>query len=336
MSLALPFLAALASTVILVPLVGRIARTYGFYARPTYDRWNRRPVPNVGGIAMAVPLLFVLGISELLKPLEPIVAGATAMFVLGLIDDLRPFRPGTKLIGQMAVAALMLWLLPPVRITGIGLVDVALEFVWIVGITNAVNLLDNIDGLAAGVAGIAGAAFLSVLVLDGSVASMPLAAGMAAFVGVTAGFLFYNFHPASIFMGDGGSHLLGAFLAGATLAAIRCGHAADVGAMVAAIPFVLLLIPIFDTAFVTLARRIAGRSAFLGGRDHTSHRLVALGIGERRAVVVLYALTALGGAVAFGLLTLSGITGVCVSGAVCRAARGASASISGTSRSAGS
>jgi UDP-GlcNAc:undecaprenyl-phosphate GlcNAc-1-phosphate transferase len=154
------------------------------------------------------------------------------------------------------------------------------------------------------VAAIAGTFFLAILVLDpaaGGPGSLGL--GTAAFVGVATGFLLFNFNPASIFMGDGGSHLLGAFLAGATLmsADTVTPHLAPVAAM----PILLLLIPIFDTAFVTVARGLAGRPAFLGGRDHTSHRLVALGIGERRAVLLLYALTCAGGLVALGLVTLS-------------------------------
>jgi UDP-GlcNAc:undecaprenyl-phosphate GlcNAc-1-phosphate transferase len=129
-----------------------------------------------------------------------------------------------------------------------------------------------------------------------------MALAVAAFVGIAAGFLVYNFHPASIFMGDGGSHLLGSFLACATLLATSARGAELV--TVAAIPVVLLLIPIFDTAFVTVIRGLEGRSAFLGGRDHTSHRLVALGIGERKAVLVLYGLTFAGGAAGLGLLVL--------------------------------
>jgi UDP-GlcNAc:undecaprenyl-phosphate/decaprenyl-phosphate GlcNAc-1-phosphate transferase len=166
-----------------------------------------------------------------------------------------------------------------------------------------VNLLDNIDGLASGVAAIAGSFFLFILVLHSGGAVTPVAVLMAAMIGAAAGFLLYNFHPASIFMGDGGSHLLGSFLACATL--VSAPAIGGQVAPVAAIPVVLLLIPIFDMAFVTVARGLQGRSAFLGGRDHTSHRLVALGIGERRAVLVLYGLTVAGGAVALGLLAFS-------------------------------
>jgi UDP-GlcNAc:undecaprenyl-phosphate GlcNAc-1-phosphate transferase len=300
MPIVFAFFAAFAFTVILVPLVGQFARTKNLYAQPSYDRWHKRPVPKVGGLAMMPPLVFVCTVAGLFPTLYPVLIGATLMFAVGLVDDFRMFRPGTKLVLQMLVAATLLYLLPEVHITGYAIVDLLLGFAWIIGITNAVNLLDNMDGLAAGVASIAGACFLAVLYLDGAAPAEPLAAGMAAFVGVTAGFLLFNFHPASIFMGDSGSHLLGCFLAGAALMATPAMSSRL--APVAAIPVVLLLIPIFDTSFVTVARGLSGRSAFLGGRDHTSHRLVALGIGERRAVLVLYVLTALGGAVALGLI----------------------------------
>ena len=302
MSIFFAFLTAFVLTVLLVPLVARVARVRGLYAQPSYDRWHRHPVPNVGGIAMLLPLVFVVLAAGLFTPLGPVMAASTLMFALGLADDLHPMRPSTKLVLQMLVAAALLTVIPGLRITGAPALDLMLGFAWIVGITNAVNLIDNIDGLAAGVAAIAGAFFLFVLWIEPGGTTSPVALGMGAFVGVSAGFLLYNFHPASIFMGDGGSHLLGSFLAGATLVALPSlgRHLAPV----AAVPIVLLLIPIFDTAFVVLSRGLAGRSAFLGGRDHTSHRLVALGIGERRAVLVLYVLTTLGGAVAVGLVSL--------------------------------
>ena len=302
MPLFLVFLTAFVFTVILVPLVGQFARARGMYAQPSYDRWHRRPVPKVGGIAMMAPLLFVAAVSGVVTELFPVLLATSLMFVVGLVDDFRAFRPATKLVLQMLVAAVFLFLVPTVRISGYPTLDLLIGFAWIVGITNAVNLLDNMDGLAAGVAVIAASSFLAVLYLDGASTTAPLATGVAAFIGVAAGFLLFNFHPASIFMGDSGSHLLGCFLAVASLMATTTmtTHLAPV----AAIPVVLLLIPIFDTSFVTLARGLSGRSAFLGGRDHTSHRLVALGIGERRAVLVLYILALMGGAVAIGLVGL--------------------------------
>jgi len=303
MTLLLVPVAAFFLTVMLVPVVARLARQYKLLAHPSFDRWHAAPVPNVGGAAMFVAIVGVIGVTGIASELAPLVALASVMYGIGLADDLHPLRPATKLVLQMAAAAIFLSLLPALRITGVGAIDLALGFVWIVGITNAVNLLDNIDGLAAGVSALAGTFFLAVLLLDSGGAPPAIALATAALVGAAAGFLLYNFQPASIFMGDGGSHLLGSFLAGATLLA-----APSLGsqlAPIAAIPVLLLLIPIFDTAFVTVARGLAGRSAFLGGRDHTSHRLVALGIGERRAVLVLYAFTCIGGGVALGFMLLS-------------------------------
>ena len=165
--------------------------------------------------------------------------------------------------------------------------------------TNAFNLLDNVDGLAAGVAAIAGAFYLAVL---WSVAPGPLLAALAAFIGATAGFLMYNYQPASIFMGDSGSLFLGFFLSAVGLLTLPVQASV---ASIAVVPVLILLVPVFDTTFVTLTRRLAGRSPTVGGRDHTSHRLIALGVGERRAVLVHYALTAAGGLVALGILHAS-------------------------------
>src|SRR5262245_43986179 len=208
MSIFFAFLTAFVLTVLLVPLVARVARVRGLYAQPTFDRWHRRPVPNVGGIAMLLPLVFVVLAAGLFNPLGPVMGASPRMFAVGRADDLHPMRPGTKLVLQMLVAAALLSVMPGLRITGQPALDLMLGFAWIVGITNAVNLIDNIDGLAAGVAGIAGAFFLFVLWIEPAGSTAPIAAGMGAFVGVSAGFLLYNFHPASIFMGDGGSHLL--------------------------------------------------------------------------------------------------------------------------------
>ncbi len=171
--------------------------------------------------------------------------------------------------------------MPPAHITGFAPLDGLLSLIWIVGITNAFNLLDNIDGLSAGIATIAGTFFLAALAPGGA---MPLTLAVAAFVGASLGFLLYNARPASIFMGDSGSLFLGSFLAGAR----RCWPRRDskpASSPVAAIPLFILLVPIFDTAFVSVTRRLAGRSPMRGGRDHLSHRLVALGIDERRAVL---------------------------------------------------
>jgi UDP-GlcNAc:undecaprenyl-phosphate GlcNAc-1-phosphate transferase len=221
-------------------------------------------------------------------------------FTTGLVDDLRRLRPYQKLAGQVLAAAVLLLDGVTFRGTGWPPLDCAITLFWLVGITNALNLLDNMDGLAAGVATVA-AGFLAV---DCWLGGQPGAAEwLAAFAGALLGFLVYNSHPASIFMGDGGALFIGIFLAALALVGKPAGDSA--GPLSVAVPVLILAVPIFDTTLVTVCRKLAGRAASQGGRDHTSHRLVALGLSERQAVWLLYGLAALAGSVAMGVRTVA-------------------------------
>lgn len=291
--LALTFGIALAAAAAVTPLVRAFATRAGLLSVPVGNRWHRRPVALLGGIAIVVAFAAGLLASGTAAALGALLVYCGLMSALGMADDLRHMRPGAKLAGQAVIAAVFLAIAPRISLTGIAFIDLPLVFLWLVGITNALNLLDNIDGLCAGIAAIAGV--FSVIILSAA-GQTSLALAMAAFVGAAGGFLIYNFQPASIFMGDGGSFFIGSFLAGASVLAAPSLHSQL--ASVAAVPVLLLLIPIFDTTFVTVTRGMAGRSAMIGGRDHTSHRLVALGVSERAAVLALYALAAIGGIVA--------------------------------------
>ena len=292
----LTLLGALALSAVLTPVVRSLARRGGFLARPHSDRWHREPVPLLGGCAIALAFAIATVFSTELGPLTPMLVATGLMFGLGALDDVLHFGATTKLVVQTIIAGIVIYLAPPAHVTGIVVIDALLSLVWIVGITNAFNLLDNIDGLSAGIASVAGIFLLAALSPSGTT---PLSLAVAAFVGAALGFLVYNVRPASIFMGDGGSLFLGSFLGSAALLAAPELKAGIVP--VAAIPLFILLIPIFDTAFVSVTRRLAGRSPLHGGRDHLSHRLVALGIDERRAVLALYVLAALGGLIALSL-----------------------------------
>jgi UDP-GlcNAc:undecaprenyl-phosphate GlcNAc-1-phosphate transferase len=292
----LTLLAAFALSAVLTPIVRRVARGAGILARPHSDRWHREPVALLGGCAIALSFGVVTAVAAPLGPLTPLLLATGLMFGLGALDDVFHFGATSKLVVQTIIAGVVVYLMPAADITGIIVVDRLIALVWVVGITNAFNLLDNIDGLSAGIAVIAGVFLLAAL--SGAAAS-PLTLAVAAFVGAALGFLVYNVQPASIFMGDGGSLFLGSFLGSAALLAAPALE--DGLAPVAAIPLFILLIPIFDTAFVSVTRRLAGRNPLHGGRDHLSHRLVALGIDERRAVLALYLLAALGGLIALSL-----------------------------------
>jgi UDP-GlcNAc:undecaprenyl-phosphate GlcNAc-1-phosphate transferase len=300
---AFSFGVALAASVAFTLAVRAIARRAGLVAKPRADRWHKRPTALYGGVAMygAFLLSYLLRRPADVHGDALLLVCATGMFGVGLVDDYVQLKPYAKLVGQIVFSTVftmfglrLYWLPSPV-------LDQALTIFWLVGITNAVNLLDNLDGLASGVAAIAAA----YLVYFCHVAGQHSAAALsAAFCGAVLGFLVFNFNPASIFMGDCGSLFLGFFLGGVALVNNQQGMRRNI-LTILTIPVLLLLIPILDTTMVTLSRKLNGRRVSQGGRDHTSHRLVALGLSERAAALTLWALAAASGCVAVLVRNLS-------------------------------
>ena len=282
------FAIALALSAALTPIVARWARGHGMVALPRQDRWHRAPTPLLGGVA-----IFVASTSAIVwfgphdARLAGLVSGGAILFVTGLVDDFRHLRPHTKLIAQIAAACVLVFGGVQVGSPWLAAVAIPLTILWVVGITNAFNLLDNMDGLSAGTAVIAAAFLFAFTVSVGHLefAVLCLALGAAAL-----GFLIYNFNPARIFMGDSGSMYLGFTLAGITLLGTH-EMASDVF-FVLLVPAAMLGLPIMDTTVVTIVRTLEGRPLSQGGRDHLSHRLVAVGLSERQAVLVLYVLAA--------------------------------------------
>ena len=292
-----PFLCALLLSLIFVPICRAAAARFGFVARPRDDRWHRRPVALFGGVGIAASLFVTSLAFRVPGELPVLTVTAALIFITGVIDDVINLKPSTKLIVQIVLASALLFF--DYRLSWIHseTLDRLVSLVWVVGLTNAFNLLDNMDGLCAGVVIIVSAALL-VDLLPGSGGERLIfeARYLAALLGATGGFLAFNLYPATIFMGDGGSLLLGFSVAALTLSpAHRTAGRSDVLSIVAA-PVLVLLIPIFDTTLVTLSRWFSGRRASQGGRDHSSHRLVAIGLSERRAVRLLWVLAAVGGA----------------------------------------
>jgi UDP-GlcNAc:undecaprenyl-phosphate/decaprenyl-phosphate GlcNAc-1-phosphate transferase len=280
--------------VLLTLLVRRLARSQGIVAQPRPDRWHQKPTALCGGVA--IYLAFLAGCLLFAPPVPGsrlILAGGGLLFLMGLFDDLLQIRPHVKLVIQLAVAAVVVFFGRRLPWTDYQGINIAITIFFLVGITNAINLLDNMDGLAGGVTVIA-CEFLSLtLLLNGQTeaAFVPALLG-----GAVLGFLLFNFNPASIFMGDCGSMFLG-FSLGATALLSEFDRTRNLFAVLLT-PVLILLIPIFDTCLVTVSRKLSGRAISQGGRDHASHRLVALGVSERRAVLLLYALAALSGLLA--------------------------------------
>jgi UDP-GlcNAc:undecaprenyl-phosphate GlcNAc-1-phosphate transferase len=307
--LAVPALLAFLGSLVLTPICRWWAHRTGFVAAPKEDRWHKRPTALFGGISIAAVTL-VVGLTLGPHPSWPLLIAGLAIAGLGLLDDLLSLKASTKLVGQITVAALLLFFGYRLGWMESMIGDAMLTLFWIVAVTNAFNLLDNMDGLCAGTAVIAG--LFLILGADPTGPVSPATMYLAALIGATAGFLVYNVHPASIFMGDTGSLFIGLNLAALTLIGSPETRSSSGLLSVMAVPVLPLLIPIFDTALVTSLRVLSGRSVSQGGRDHASHRLVAVGLSEPRAVTTLWMLAALGGGVSL-LLRVSDI-GVAVIG----------------------
>ena len=286
-----------------MPVVRWYGIRVGKVAIPRSDRWNKNPTPTLGGVGMfisftlAILALWLIGADHnMFQQRWSIFIGVVIMFAVGLYDDFRPINPPTKLIFQILSATLVIFFGGnTINFFRWPIANIILTFFWLVGLTNAFNLLDNMDGLAGGVSFIA-AIFLSIFFWrtgyqDLLVISMTLA-------GSILGFLVFNFPPAKIFMGDSGSMLLGFSLA--ALAIARRTQASNVLAIVG-VPILVFLLPIIDTSLVTITRILRGQSPATGGRDHTSHRLVAFGLSERQAVLILYLITIVSGLASIGI-----------------------------------
>ena len=276
--------------------VRSFAVRFGFVAKPKSDRWHKRPTAMLGGVAIFLTTITVYFLAvPITQDSLVIIGGSSFLFLVGLVDDLITVRPYQKLIGQLIGAGGLISFGLKLPLTGYEIIDIWITVFWVVGITNAINLLDNMDGLAAGISAIAA---ISLAVNFAAGGSMTEVLFISAFVGALLGFLVFNSNPASVFMGDCGSMFVGFFLSGAVLLNQTGGRSRGIVAVIA-VPVLVLFVPIFDTTFVTILRKLRGQPASQGGRDHTSHRLVALGLSERSAVWMLYAFAITAGILAW-------------------------------------
>lgn len=301
----IPFLSFILC-IALTPIVRHIAIKKGWMAYPEKERWHKKPTALLGGVAiyfsMAIPLFFFVDFSTILphvirtsdQTMLPSIGavmwiGMTILFVIGLLDDFIHVKPHTKLVVQILVASLATFLGFRLQWFTSLTLDTIVTIVWIVGITNAFNLLDNMDGLAAGI-GLVAALYFAIL-FGGKPPEVTLVAMILA--GTLAAFLFYNFNPASIFMGDSGSLLIGFTLSMLSLYHPESQNVNAISTYV--VPIMILMVPIFDTSLVTFIRLLSGRKASVGGKDHTSHRLVLMGFSEKGSVLFLYGIGIIAG-----------------------------------------
>lgn len=281
-------IAGFAAAVGFTPLTRRLAFRFGVLDQPSQRKVHKTPTPLMGGLAIYgafVVALILFSPPLYLIEFGAVLAGTTWLTLVGFIDDRNGMKPWIKMLAQVAAALILVAAGIHIRIFSSDVLNVSLTLFWIVGITNAVNFQDNIDGLAAGIAAIASIFFFAMAVREELSLVSSLAAAMA---GASVGFLIYNFNPALTFMGDMGSMVLGFVLA---VLAIKLDFNVPKDRQVITwmVPVVVLGLPIFDTTLVVFTRLRERRSPLQGGKDHTSHRLVRLGLSHRNAVLTLYA-----------------------------------------------
>ncbi len=286
----LSFIVALSITTACTPLLLRLAPRLGLTDPPGQRKIHSVAMPRVGGIAMAAGILIpTILVPHLSAPVVGLVAGLLVLLVFGVWDDRVDLDYRVKFAGQfLAVGTCMA--VGGVRIasltfdTPIALpapVSLALTFLFLVGVTNAVNLADGLDGLAGGLAFLCASA---IAVLGATTSNWTVTTLALIEAGAILGFLRFNTHPARIFMGDGGSQMLG-FSIGVLAILVTQG---DSSALSASLPLLLLGLPILDTVTVMVRRALAGESPFVGDRQHLHHRLLTLGLAHDEAVIVVY------------------------------------------------
>ncbi len=302
------YLGSACLAVVTTPIIIMLSRRLSIVTIPGVRHVHERPTSHVGGIAiflsmisLTIPVLFLSNVigdafRNILPQFIVLMSAACFIFILGLVDDVKDkgLRARTKFLAQMMAAVVVCAV--GIRIEAVAVSDwLRLDFgwfswpltlFWIIGITNAVNLSDGLDGLAAGVSAVACGVIAVFAVYSGQVVMAIL---MLALLGSLSGFLFFNFSPAKIFMGDCGSMFLGFTIASSS---VLCS--AKSSALVGlALPMLALGIPIFDTLFSMLRRFLERRSIFSADRRHFHHRLIDLGLRQRHVVITIYVLTLL-------------------------------------------
>ncbi|MCY6958777.1 MraY family glycosyltransferase [Clostridium brassicae] len=302
-----------AISLILTPFIKKFAIYIKAIDIPKDERRiHKKPIPLLGGVAIYLSFLITMFLKEgsLTKQEIGIIIGATVIVIGGLIDDIREIKPWQKLAFQVSAAVILI--LFEVKISIITnpfltnrlfirlewWISIPITIFWIVGITNAINLIDGVDGLAAGVAFISSITIFIIAMLNGRQEAAILTIILS---GAILGFLPYNFNPASIFMGDTGAQLLGFLLATISLK----GAIKSATAFAIAVPILAFGIPIYDTLFAMIRRKINGKPIMQADRGHLHHRLLDMGLNQKQVVIIMYLISAVLGGISIIAMQMS-------------------------------
>ena len=313
----LAILAAFVISFAATPIVKSFARHVGAMDVPRDERRvHDHPIPRLGGLAIFLGfILSVVLFADITRQVQGILLGAVVIVIVGVIDDIVPLNAVIKLVVQIIAALVAVFhgvvievLSNPIVFSSseyirFGFMSIPVTVIWIVAITNSVNLIDGLDGLAAGVSTISSVTMLVIALI---VPDINVAVIMSALAGACLGFLPYNMNPAKIFMGDTGALLLGYILATVSIMGLFKFYAV----ISFAVPFLVIGLPLFDTVFAVLRRLLSGRSPMSPDRGHFHHRLIDMGLSQKQAVAILYAISAVLGLAAVVIATSGEIKAV--------------------------
>lgn len=297
---------------VVTPYAGKLAFRIGAVAQPGPRRIHKKPTPLIGGLAIYAA--FVVS-SLLFLPLNHetvgMLLGATVIVALGLIDDAKELSPKAKILGQLAAAVILVlfgyeirWVTNPFGgMFDLKILAIPVTIFWTVAMTNLINLIDGLDGLAAGISIIAS---FTLFLFARQLGYVNIALITVSLAGGALGFLRYNFNPAQIFMGDTGAMFLGYILAAASIQ----GAVKSAAAIAIVVPMLALGLPIFDTVFAIVRRYLNGMPISQADKGHIHHRLLAIGLSQRQAVLLMYCISAVLSAVAISLTRVDHLRGI--------------------------
>ncbi|WP_026882102.1 MraY family glycosyltransferase [Clostridium akagii] len=312
------FLIALLSTLISfisTPLIRKLAVILDVVDVPKDNRRvHNKPIPKLGGIAiyMSFIIMFIAKGGPIKEAELGVLIGATIIVIGGFIDDKYTIKPWQKLCFQLVAACVLIGTKTMISIVTNPIGDasqfltinpyiaIPLTLIWVIGVTNAFNLIDGLDGLSAGLGFIACVTMIVASYLSGRVEPEIIVITIIL-AGAILGFLPYNFNPASIFMGDTGAQLIGFLLAAIAMK----GAIKATSAIVLAVPILALGLPIYDTIFAIVRRKINGKPIAQGDKGHLHHRLLNMGLSQRQAVIIMYLISAILGLIAVIVMQLT-------------------------------
>jgi UDP-GlcNAc:undecaprenyl-phosphate GlcNAc-1-phosphate transferase len=293
------YIAAFSISALLIPVIKRIAIHFNLYAQQNERTIHHGKIARIGGVAIYIAFVLTAGyLLDFSRKMEGIMLGATIMFLTGLVDDICNIKPRTKIIMQVISAIVLIYFgvkidtlrLPFGISINLGIISVLFTIAWVIGVTNAINLIDGLDGLAGGMCSTILVIIAFTAMIEGKTEIVHICLLLVFSIG---GFMLYNIHPASIFMGDCGSLLLGFMISAISLVGFKSSTV-----MTLALPILILFIPITDTISAILRRTLANKKFSEADKQHIHHQLMKR-FGQGPSVIILCSMTALFGVSAF-------------------------------------